>query len=70
MWQMQLLQQIDSIHSIRAAINIKNNNKILDICKTNFICSSYSRDEEQTENKNKEGLSISWGIKNAMEKIT
>ena len=56
-------------HSIRSAINIKNDKKILDICKTNFVCSSYSRDEEQTENKNKEGRSISWGIKLAMEKI-
>ena len=57
-----------SNHAIRSAINIKNNNKILNICKTNFICSFYSRVEEQNENKKKEGLSISWGIKNAMQK--
>ncbi|MER5175939.1 MAG: bifunctional hydroxymethylpyrimidine kinase/phosphomethylpyrimidine kinase [Candidatus Nitrosocosmicus sp.] len=56
-------------HLFRSAINIKNDKKILDICKTNFICSYYSRDKEQIENKNKEGLSIIWGIKNAMKKI-
>jgi hydroxymethylpyrimidine kinase/phosphomethylpyrimidine kinase len=58
-----------SNHSIRSAINIKNNNEILNICKTNFICSFYSRAEERNENKKKEGLSISWGVKNAMQKI-
>jgi hydroxymethylpyrimidine kinase / phosphomethylpyrimidine kinase / thiamine-phosphate diphosphorylase len=58
-----------SNHSIRSAINIKNNNEILNICKTNFICSFYSRVEERNENKEKEGLSISWGVKNAMQKI-
>jgi hydroxymethylpyrimidine kinase / phosphomethylpyrimidine kinase / thiamine-phosphate diphosphorylase len=53
----------------RAAINIKNDNKILEICKTNFICSFYLREDEPLENKNKERRTISWGIKNAMEKI-
>jgi hydroxymethylpyrimidine kinase/phosphomethylpyrimidine kinase len=53
----------------RSAINIKNNKKILDICETNFVCSWYSRKDEQMKNKNREGFTISWGIKNAMEKI-
>ncbi len=56
-------------HSVRSAINIKNNNEILGICRTNFVCSYYSRKEEQNEDKRTDGLSISWGIKNAMEKI-
>ncbi len=56
-------------HRFRSAINIKKDKKILDICKANFVCSWYSRKDEQIENKNKEGLTISWGIKNAMEKI-
>ncbi len=54
-------------HSFRSAINIKNEKKILEVCKANFVCSSYSRGEEQIENKSKEGHTISWGIKNAME---
>jgi hydroxymethylpyrimidine kinase / phosphomethylpyrimidine kinase / thiamine-phosphate diphosphorylase len=33
------------------------------------VCSSYSRREEQIENKNKEGHTISWGINDAMERI-
>ncbi len=54
---------------IRSAINIKNSKNILDICKTSFLCSWYSRSEEKPENKGKEGLTISWGVKNAMEKL-
>jgi hydroxymethylpyrimidine/phosphomethylpyrimidine kinase len=52
--------------ALRSAINIKNEKKILEVCKANFVCSSYSRSEEQTENKDKEGNTVSWGIKNAM----
>ncbi|HZH39164.1 MAG TPA: thiamine-phosphate synthase family protein, partial [Bacillales bacterium] len=53
----------------RSAINIKNDKKILDVCKANFVCSWYSRDEEKLENKDKEGFTVSWGVKNAMEKL-
>jgi hydroxymethylpyrimidine kinase / phosphomethylpyrimidine kinase / thiamine-phosphate diphosphorylase len=56
-------------HSFHSAINIKNEKKILEVCKANFVCSSYSRREEQIENKNKEGHTISWGINDAMERI-
>ncbi len=56
-------------HLFRSAINIKNDNKILDICKANFVCSGYSRKEEKLENKYKEGLTVSWGVNNAMEKM-
>ena len=55
-------------HTFRSAINIKNDKKILEACIANFVCSSYSRGEEQTENKNREGLTVKWGIKNAMRK--
>jgi hydroxymethylpyrimidine/phosphomethylpyrimidine kinase len=55
-------------HTFLSAINIKNEKKILDVCKANFVCSSYSRAEEQFENKNREGLTVKWGIKNAMRK--
>ncbi|MDP8905962.1 MAG: bifunctional hydroxymethylpyrimidine kinase/phosphomethylpyrimidine kinase [Thermoproteota archaeon] len=56
-------------HLFRSAINIKNDKKILDVCKANFVCTWYSRDEEKLENKDKEGFTISWGVKNAMEKL-
>jgi hydroxymethylpyrimidine kinase/phosphomethylpyrimidine kinase len=56
-------------HLFRSAINIKNDKKILDVCKANFVCSWYSRDEEKPENKDKEGFTVSWGVKNAMEKL-
>jgi hydroxymethylpyrimidine/phosphomethylpyrimidine kinase len=55
-------------NSIRSAINIKKDEKILSICKENFKCSFYSRQEEKSENKVKEGMSISWGINKALEK--
>jgi hydroxymethylpyrimidine/phosphomethylpyrimidine kinase len=56
-------------HLFRSAINIKNDKKILGVCKANFVCSWYSRDEEKLEYKDKEGFTISWGVKNAMEKL-
>jgi hydroxymethylpyrimidine/phosphomethylpyrimidine kinase len=56
-------------HLIRSAINIKNNKQILDVCKSNFIWSSYSRNEENSENRDKDGLTVSWGIKNALQKL-
>ncbi len=60
-------QQLNRL--FRSAINIKNNKQILDVCKANFVCTWYSRDEEKPENKDKEGFTISWGVKNAMEKL-
>ncbi len=56
-------------HLFRSAINIKNDQEILDVCKENFVCSVYSRNEEKIENKDKEGFTVSWGINNAMEKL-
>jgi predicted fused transcriptional regulator/phosphomethylpyrimidine kinase len=55
-------------HVLRSAINIRNEKKILEVCRANFVCSSYSRRDEQTENKNREGHTVSWGIKDAMRK--
>lgn len=56
-------------HLYRSAINIKNDKEILGVCKANFVCTWYSRNEEKLENKDKEGFTISWGVKNAMEKL-
>lgn len=54
--------------SIRSAINIKKDDEILEICKTNFDCSFYLREEEDMKNKYKEGFSVSWGIRTALER--
>ncbi len=59
--------QYNKLH--RAAINIKNSCRIIDICKRNFVCSSYSRKDEDLENKSIEGQSIKWGIKHALDKM-
>ncbi|MEJ7640708.1 MAG: thiamine-phosphate synthase family protein [Candidatus Nitrosocosmicus sp.] len=56
-------------HLFRSAINIKNDKKILGVCKANFVCTWYSRNEENPENKGIEGFTVSWGVKNAMEKL-
>ena len=56
-------------HLVRSAINIKNDKEILGVCKANFVCTWYSRNEEKNENRDKEGLTVSWGVKNAMEKL-
>ncbi len=63
-----IANQYNKLH--RAAINIKNTNRIMDVCKRNFTCSSYSRKDENPENKSVEGQSIKWGIKHALNKST
>ena len=58
-----------SNHSIRSAINIKNNLEILNICKTNFICSFYSRGEEQNDNKKKKDFLLAGVLKMQCKKL-
>ncbi|MGN6628612.1 MAG: thiamine-phosphate synthase family protein, partial [Candidatus Nitrosocosmicus sp.] len=55
-------------NSIRSAMNIKNNEQILKICTTNFEHSFYLREDEDIESRNREGSTVSWGIKTAFEK--
>ncbi|MGN6708027.1 MAG: bifunctional hydroxymethylpyrimidine kinase/phosphomethylpyrimidine kinase [Candidatus Nitrosocosmicus sp.] len=55
-------------NSIRSAMNIKNNEQILKVCKTNFEHSFYLREDEDIESRNREGSTVSWGIKTAFEK--
>ncbi|HXT85004.1 MAG TPA: bifunctional hydroxymethylpyrimidine kinase/phosphomethylpyrimidine kinase [Verrucomicrobiae bacterium] len=61
-----IANQYNKLH--RSAINIKNTDRLLDICKRKFNCSSYSRKDEDPENKLIEGQSIKWGIKHALDK--
>ena len=51
----------------RSAINIRNNPRIIKICKNNFKCSNYSRSKEIEESKRVEGSSIQWGITEAFK---
>lgn len=51
----------------RSAINIRNNPRIIKICKNNFKCSNYSRSKETEESKRVEGSSIQWGITEAFK---
>ncbi|MGD1838409.1 MAG: bifunctional hydroxymethylpyrimidine kinase/phosphomethylpyrimidine kinase [Nitrososphaeraceae archaeon] len=56
----------------RAAINIKYNEKIIDICRkyysSLFKISKYNRENEPKEMKNIEGKTIKWGINHALKK--
>ncbi|MDQ4074109.1 MAG: bifunctional hydroxymethylpyrimidine kinase/phosphomethylpyrimidine kinase [Thermoproteota archaeon] len=54
--------------SLRSVINIKNNKRILDICKRNFSCSYYNRKDEPLGDRLKEGSTIKWGISSAFRK--
>jgi len=57
--------------TIRSALNIKYNKKILEqFKKEGFNITSYDRSKEPSIVKNKENSSISWGIKKAIKKIS
>lgn len=58
--------QVDS--SMRSVINIKFNKDIIEICRSLFKVSSYDRSKEPREVKQKEGSTISWGTKSAIER--
>jgi hydroxymethylpyrimidine/phosphomethylpyrimidine kinase len=53
---------------MRAAMNIKLDDKILSICKSHFEVANYDRSKEPIDVKRKEGTSIFWGIKKALSK--
>ena len=53
---------------MRAAMNIKLDDKILSICKSHFEVVNYDRSKEPIDVKRKEGTSIFWGIRKALSK--
>jgi hydroxymethylpyrimidine/phosphomethylpyrimidine kinase len=56
--------------TIRSAMNIKYNEKLVAICEElGLKVSSYDRETEPQETKAKEGSSVTWGIKHAIAKI-
>jgi hydroxymethylpyrimidine/phosphomethylpyrimidine kinase len=56
--------------SIRSAINIKYDEKIIAVCENlRLKISSYDRRNEPAKIKSKEGMSVKWGIDQAVSKI-
>ena len=54
----------------RSALNIKYHKKLVEICqKLGLMVSSYDRDQEPPEVEKKEGNTISWGVKLAVENL-
>ena len=54
--------------TIKSAMNIKFDEKILSICKSKFQISQYDRTNEPSDIKKKEGKTIYWGIMSALLK--
>jgi hydroxymethylpyrimidine/phosphomethylpyrimidine kinase len=52
--------------TIRSAMNIKLDERILSVCKSLFEISEYDRVNEPADVKKKEGRSIFWGTMNAL----
>ena len=46
----------------RSAINIRLDERIVDVCKSLFSVSSYDRTKEPKKIKRKEGSTVAWGI--------
>lgn len=56
--------------SIRSGINIKYDERIIEICKKlRWKVSSYDRRNEPEEVKSKEGMTVQWGIEQAISQI-
>ncbi|MFB5598929.1 MAG: bifunctional hydroxymethylpyrimidine kinase/phosphomethylpyrimidine kinase [Nitrososphaeraceae archaeon] len=63
-----LLEYMKRKTSIRSAINIKYDIKIVDICKRFLIISEYNRNLEPQKIKENEGSSVRWGVREALSK--
>ena len=65
-----ILAMMQHDRSIRSAINIKYNERIVAICEElGLKVSSYDRKTEPHDIKTKEGMSVKWGIEQAIVKI-
>src|SRR5207244_301096 len=54
--------------SMRAAINIRFDDRLVKLCRSLFSVSSYDRSKEPKGIKKKEGSSVYWGILHAIRK--
>jgi len=65
-----ILAMMQHDRSLRSAMNIKYNETLVAICtELGFSVSSYDRKSEPQEIKAKEGMSVKWGIEQAIAKI-
>jgi len=65
-----ILAMMQHDRSIRSAMNIKHNERIVAICEElGLKVSSYDRRNEPQDIKTKEGMSVKWGIEQAIAKI-
>ena len=65
---MAILEYMNFIPDMRSAMNIKHDPRVISLGRKIFSIASYDRMKEPKQLKNKEGLSISWGIKQALLK--
>ena len=63
-----ILEYMKTNQLVRAALNIKNEKRILDKCNRLFRVTHYERKLEPKTIKNREGRSISWGVSTALSK--
>ena len=63
-----ILEYMKTNQLVRAALNIKNEKRILDKCNRLFRVTHYERKWEPKTIKNREGKSISWGVSTALSK--
>ena len=62
-----ILAYMSARPAFRSVINIRLDPKILEICRSLFQVSSYDRSEEPRGVKEKEGSTIAWGTKRALQ---
>jgi hydroxymethylpyrimidine kinase/phosphomethylpyrimidine kinase len=55
-------------HAFRSAVNIRFDEKLLQVCRSLFTVANYDRSKEPTKIKKKEGSSVSWGTFYALSK--
>ena len=63
-----ILEYMKINQMVRSALNIRNDKTILNKCNRLFKVSNYERNLEPKSIKEKEGRSISWGVKMALSK--
>ena len=63
-----ILEYMKTNQLVRSALNIKNEKRILDKCNRLFRVTHFERKWEPKTIKNREGMSISWGVSRALSK--
>lgn len=65
-----ILAAMEKNRDLRAALNIKYDRKIIEVCRRlGFKVAQFSRKEEPKEIKEKEGATLKWGVKKVIETL-